>query len=201
MGLFPVGTVLVPGELLPLHIFEERYKDLIGQCLERDAPFVLLYADDDGGARDVGCTARVVDVVERFDDGRMNILVRGEEVVTVLDLTAGRSYLTGHVAPAPEDLDPGGEAPATRELFRRAVTASGAPESMADEADDPLSYAIAARVEMPAAAKQRILELRSERERLAALADVLSQALRGLEEVEEIRRRASGNGEVERRPG
>ena len=78
LGLFPLGIALLPTELLPLHIFEDRYKELIGECLEEDGEFGLVYADDDG-IRDVGTRARVSEVITRFEDGRLNILVEGGE--------------------------------------------------------------------------------------------------------------------------
>jgi Lon protease-like protein len=74
LGLFPLGIVLLPTEQLPLHIFEERYKELIGECIDDDGEFGLVYADDDG-LRDLGTRARVVEVLARFEDGRLNILV------------------------------------------------------------------------------------------------------------------------------
>ena len=82
IGLFPLASVLVPGELMPLHIFEERYKSLVADCRQEDGEFVLLYSDSDG-ARELGTTARVVEVLETFDDGRMNIVIQGGEVVRV----------------------------------------------------------------------------------------------------------------------
>ena len=89
IGLFPLAAVLVPGELMPLHIFEERYKRLIRDCEHEAQEFAILFADDDG-TREVGCTAEIVEVTERFDDGRLNLVVRGAEVVRVLELTRGR---------------------------------------------------------------------------------------------------------------
>ena len=72
--MFPLGLVLLPTERLPLHIFEERYKELIGECIEHESEFGLVYADDDG-IRDVGTRARVTEVLTRFEDGRMNVLI------------------------------------------------------------------------------------------------------------------------------
>jgi len=74
--LFPLGLVLLPGELVPLHIFEERYKQMIGECLDEQREFGILWLADDA-LKDVGCTARITRVLERFDDGRMNIVVEG----------------------------------------------------------------------------------------------------------------------------
>src|SRR5690242_11300326 len=104
IGLFPLAAVLVPGELMPLHIFEERYKRLIRDCEHESQEFAILYADD-GGARELGCTAEVVEVTERFDDGRLNLVVRGGEIVRVLELTRGRMYLTGRVEPVADEDD------------------------------------------------------------------------------------------------
>ena len=89
LGLFPLGIVLLPTEHLPLHIFEERYKELIGECLEGEGEFGLVYADDDG-LRDVGTRARVIEVLTEFEDGRLNILVEGGERFRLTELTDGR---------------------------------------------------------------------------------------------------------------
>src|SRR5436305_13186982 len=75
--LFPLELVLLPEDVLPLHIFEDRYKLMIGSCLEEDSEFGIIWLADDG-LRDVGCSARVAQVLDRMDDGRMNILARGE---------------------------------------------------------------------------------------------------------------------------
>src|SRR5207244_5641808 len=80
LGLFPLGVVLLPTERVPLHIFEPRYKELIGECLESEGEFGLVLADDDG-LREVGTRAAVTDVLHRFPDGRMNVVVEGGEGV------------------------------------------------------------------------------------------------------------------------
>jgi Lon protease-like protein len=196
IGIFALGTVLSPGELLPLHIFEERYKELIGECVEDDRPFLLLFTDDEG-TREVGCTARVVEVLERFDDGRMNIVVEGESIVQVIELTRGRSFTTGRVVELEDDLDAGDEREAALTIFRRFAAAAGLEEEgeLEDHAG-PLSYAIMARVEFPPAEKQSVIEMRAERSRLMALIELLARGMQALQQVEEIRRRAQGNGKV-----
>ncbi len=78
LPIFELPLVLLPGELVPLHIFEERYKRMIAHCLEDGEPFGIVFRDGEGGARRVGCEARVTEVTERFDDGRLNIIVTGE---------------------------------------------------------------------------------------------------------------------------
>ena len=89
LGLFPLKVVLLPTEQIPLHIFEPRYKELIGECIEDDAEFGLVLSDDEG-LRQVGTRARVTDVLERFDDGRLNVVVEGGERFRLVELTTGR---------------------------------------------------------------------------------------------------------------
>src|SRR5919197_2947921 len=152
IGLFPLASVLVPGELMPLHIFEERYKSLVSDCRQDDGEFALLYSDAEG-ARELGTTARVVEVLETFDDGRMNIVIQGGEVVRVVELTRGRAYLTGNVEAAEDDPSAGDEATSALDLYRRIAEATGQEPDpdIGGESPGALSYAIAARVDFPAA--------------------------------------------------
>lgn len=198
LGLFPLGIVLLPTEQLPLHIFEERYKELIGECLDSDAEFGLVYADDDG-LRDLGTRARVTDVLTRFEDGRLNILVEGGERFRLTELTDGRSFSTGRVAPIMDDDDPA-EAPAVEEALRlfeqlRELTAS---EVDAPANDTPqLSFALAAKVELPADDKLGLLAETSERARLELVQDLLTNAVLTAQRVKRASERASTNGKVD----
>jgi Lon protease-like protein len=197
IGIFALGTVLAPSELLPLHIFEERYKELIGDCLAAEEPFLVVYTDEEG-TRELGCTARVTEVLERFEDGRMNILVEGGELLRVVEVTRGRPYTTGLVEQVEDDLAVGDERDATLSAYREFAAASGIEldEGELEVQELPLSYVIMSRIDFPAADKQRILELRSERERLAALVELLRRGLESLKQLEQIRRRAQTNGKV-----
>src|SRR6476469_1595979 len=113
IGLFPLGIVLLPTEQVPLHIFEPRYRELIAECLEGEQPFGLVFADDDG-LRRTGTLASVVEVVERFEDGRLNIVVEGGDRFRLLQLTDGRSFHTGTVEPLADNDDPPDPADVTR---------------------------------------------------------------------------------------
>ena len=195
-GIFALPTVLVPGELMPLHIFEPRYRELIGECLDTGDQFLLLYSDDEG-TREVGCTAEVTELVERFDDGRLNIVVQGVDVVRVVEITRGRSFTTAVAVDADEDLSVGDEGDAALELYRQIAAAGGGdPDEDLTALSTPLSYSIMARVDFPAEEKQRVLELRSERERMMAIIDLLARGLQALARIEQIRERAAGNGRV-----
>ena len=104
IGLFPLALVLLPTERVPLHIFEPRYKELIGECLELEQEFGLVLADEDG-LRPVGTRASVTDVLHRFPDGRMNIVVEGGERFRLVRLTSGRSFDTAEVEPLEDEED------------------------------------------------------------------------------------------------
>ncbi|MDX6638268.1 MAG: hypothetical protein QOJ01_1779 [Solirubrobacterales bacterium] len=189
--------MLLPGELMPLHIFEERYKRMIGDCVERSIPFGIVFRDSDG-ARNVGCEARVTEVLKRFDDGRMDIVVTGERPFRVLDRFESDNYPAGEVEPVaePAEDEPGKEADMAREAFAELVErVSGEPPDRAElDAED--AYGIAGRVELPPETKQRLLELRSEHERMRLLGDALDALVGALERSSEIAERAKMNGKV-----
>jgi Lon protease-like protein len=201
LPIFELPVVLLPGELMPLHIFEERYKRMIGHCLETEEPFGIVLRDDELGARRIGCTARVTEVIERFDDGRLNIVVAGELPFRVLERFETSEYPAGEVAPVPgadaEDdaADPtlGDDARAAfADLVRRV---SGSPPD-AEELAECDSYDLAARVELPVETKQRLLELRSEDERMETLGEALRDLVQTLRRSREIAERARMNGKV-----
>jgi len=136
LPIFELPLVLLPGEQVPLHIFEEPYKRMVGTSLEQGEPFGVVLRDDEG-ARSVGCTARIDDVTERFDDGRMNIVVRGEAPFKVLDRFESPEYPTGEVELVvdedvpPIDKDAAASArDAFAELAERATGARPEPEEL-----------------------------------------------------------------------
>ncbi len=197
LGLFPLGMVLLPTERVPLHIFEERYKELIDECVELGGEFGLVYADEDG-LREVGCRASVLEVLERFEDGRMNVVVEGRDRFRVVRHTSGRSFSTAHVeAVGDEDARVAPES-AARALhaFKKLVEIVEAEVELPDPLSPQLSYELAGRVELEPEAKQELLELRSERARLERVAELLEGAAASVALAEEARRRASGNGKV-----
>jgi Lon protease-like protein len=199
LPLFELPIVLLPGELMPLHIFEERYKRMIGHCLETEEPFGVVLRDDDGSARRVGCTARVTEVLERFEDGRMDILVTGEEPFRVLERFDGTEYPAGEVeaialsSSEPGDADAADDA---REAFADLVRRVSGSEPEIDELSESDAYAIAARVELPVLTKQRLLELRSEAERMKLLGQALHDLVGMLKRSREIAEAAKMNGKV-----
>ena len=195
IGLFPLGIVLLPTELTPLHIFEERYKELIGECIEHDGEFGLVYADDDG-AREIGTRAKVVHVLERFDDGRLNIIVAGGSRFRVSALTRGRSFITAEVEPLEDEPAVPSPEAAQRALdaFRALAEAVEAEPTEPDPTSPELSFELAARVELPTPPKQDLLELRNEPARLRLVARLLDDARQVVLMQQHLAERARRNG-------
>ena len=198
LPIFELPVVLLPGELMPLHIFEERYKRMIGHCLEAEEPFGIVFRDDDGSARRVGCTARVTEVLEQFDDGRMDIVVTGGEPFRVLDRREAGEFPVGDVeaVEAGESESDADAAEAARQAFAELVERVSGSELDSGELDSSDAYAIAARVELPAETKQRLLELRSEDERMRTLSAALDTLIDTLARSREIAEQAKMNGKV-----
>jgi Lon protease-like protein len=198
IGLFPLNLVLVPGEQAPLHVFEPRYRELIGECLDFGNDFGLVLEDDEG-LREVGTRCNVVEVIDRFPDGRLNVVVEATERFQLLELTDGHTYRTAEIETLPDESDTPSEDEVEDVLaaYARVVAAAEAELDDLDLDADSVAYQIAARIDFGTVVKQGLLELRSERERVVKLAPMLNQAAEAVEREREIRTRASGNGRVE----
>lgn len=198
LGLFPLGIVLLPTEQIPLHIFEPRYRELIEECLETGEEFGFVLADDDGALAEIGTRARVTEVLERFDDGRLDVVVEGGERFRLLGLTEGRAFQTAEVAPVDDVDDPAGpdEIARVMALFDRLLELTGAIVERPEPDAERISFAVAARFEFAPELKQGLLSLLSERERVGMLGDVLETAAETVEREQEIAARAATNGKV-----
>jgi Lon protease-like protein len=198
IGLFPLGLVLLPGERVPLHIFEPRYRELMGECLDEGREFGLVLGGDDS-IEEIGTSAAVVTVIDRFDDGRLNIVVEGRERFRILAETSGRSFRTARIEPVHDS----GEDPRDDEVERCLAAYRGVVEAAGEELVEPdpgsegLAFWIGARVDFGPEIKQELLELTSERERVNRVAGLLARARVTLAWARTAQERASGNGRVE----
>ncbi len=200
--LFPLGIVALPSESVPLHIFEERYRVMIARCLEagpdsRGRQFGIVWLSDEE-LKLVGCACEVEEVLERMEDGTMNILARGTRPFRLLSRQDDLPYPAGEIEFLAEiEEEPDDEAAtATRELYRDLVAQATDRELSEEELLELDAYGMAATVEFGVEAKQELLELRSENARLRLLAMLLSAALERLETLERAQARALSNGKV-----
>ncbi len=201
LGLFPLPLVLLPGEILPLHIFEERYKALIGECRRGGGVFGVVLSEDDEMARK-GCTAAVHEVLEELDDGRLNILVEGRERFALGELIEPEDPETGYLRGRIElfdDIDETAPPQAPSEelavdLFRRMVGLMGVDDPREPRSPGRLSFRLASAVDFGQPLKQRLLESRSETERLDLLIAVMKALIPGLELRKQREQAIRGNG-------
>jgi ATP-dependent Lon protease len=195
--LFPLNVVLLPGAELPLHIFEPRYRQMVKDCLQEKSEFGMLLALDKGVAR-VGCTAEIVQVTKRYDDGRMDIVTAGRAPFRVVELFNDDPLLEGHVDYLEDREMPGN--PRTQrelvELFEACHTLifDDYPKNLEGAATEELSYLVAATLPMDLLWKQQILELRSEADRQERLVAYLREWAPHLQKKGVMRQRAGGNG-------
>jgi Lon protease-like protein len=200
--LFPLGIVALPSEGVPLHIFEDRYLRMIERCLDGAAgtierSFGILWLSDEE-LKQVGCSCEVEHVLERTADGRMNILARGVQPFRLLERQDDLPYPAG-VVEFLSDEEPDSEpdvARGARELYRELVLQATDREIGSEELAQMSAYRMAATVEFETAAKQGLLELRSESARMRQLAVMLQTALARLELLERAQARARSNGKV-----
>jgi Lon protease-like protein len=195
--LFPLNVVLLPGAELPLHIFEPRYREMVRNALENKAEFGMLLALPSGMAP-LGCTAEIMEVLKREDDGAMDILTVGRAPFRVLELFAEAPLLEGHVeyltdcelplsTPVPKAL---------LELYETCYTLvfGDYPEDLGDDLPASPSYLIAGILPMDLLCKQQILELRSEAARQDHLLSYLREWAPHLQKAASVREHAGGNG-------
>jgi Lon protease-like protein len=189
LPLFPLELVLLPHVNLPLHIFEERYKEMIGDCLKNQWEFGILAVLGES-VKPIGCTASITEVLQKFPDGRMNILTRGRRRFEVSDLNEDRSYLRGK----PSFFEDDEEAASLGDLPNRAVELYDQLRKVVElenevfheprptAADMQLSFRLMAGLPADLSWKQDLLELRSERERLTRVIQFFEQLVQHLEQ-------------------
>ncbi len=199
LALFPLNVVLFPGMRLPLHIFEERYKEMIGACVDREVPFGIILIKEGQEVGDpaepfqVGTTARISQV-ERLEEGRLNILTQGERRFELLEVIRQLPYLVARVQYLEEEPGEGSssaveEARGEYSTFMRHLTSlAGGWTSSVEVPQDPvqLSFAVAASlsssVELPRDVRQQLLEAPTARERLEKVLPLLKRGNEVLQE-------------------
>ena len=195
--LFPLGLVALPTELVPLHIFEERYKTMMARVLEEEGEFGIVWVSDDG-LRPIGCACEVAEVLERMPDGRLNLVARGTRAFRIERRQDELAYPAGVVefledrAEEPDD----DAAAAAHAIYADLVAQATDRTPDADEVGAMSAYEMAATVDFGLEAKQGLLDLRSESARLKLVTRLFRGAIKRLDFVERAPARARSNGKV-----
>jgi Lon protease-like protein len=195
LPLFPLDVVLFPGTPLPLHIFEPRYKEMIGECLDRNEPFGVVRAMEQGIA-DVGCTAEIVAVTKQYPDGRLDIVSEGRKRFEVLQLNHERSFLRADVLIVDDEPSVPSQQETGRaaQLHAQIMKLAGAVQDLSAANMAMLSFYLAGSLPLDLDFKQKLLALRSESERVVVLADYIEALLPRLHRAAHARQTAGGNG-------
>lgn len=197
LPLFPLDVVLFPGAPLPLHIFEPRYKEMITECLEQKKPFGMVRAKENAVA-EVGCSAVILNVMKRYEDGRLDISSEGRQRFAIVELNHDRPFLQAEVTwfeddePAPIDNK---EAESALQLHEQLLAVLG-QDAEINPQKHPLSFQLASQLPVDLDFKQAILEMKSEAERIETLVEYYKATIPKVEKTLKARERASGNGHV-----
>ena len=188
LPIFPLELVLLPGVPLPLHIFEPRYKEMIGECLEQKKPFGVVRASSEGVA-DIGCTAEIMSVTKKYDDGRLDILTRGVERFEVIHVNDERSFLQAEISVMEDEPDKPAAQMVTQAVRLHAEIAklAGTELSGPDEHAANLSFLLAGSLPLDLDFKQSLLSTLSEAKRLEAVVGYLEAVLPGLRRAAKAR--------------
>lgn len=206
LPLFPLEIVLLPEAPLHLHIFEERYKQMIGECLRAkeqaagQEEFGVVLAENNQVST-AGCAARIVNVTRKYPDGRLDIFTVGARRFEILYTDQERSYLRGGVeffeddegSDTPDDDEADRAIELFREIMQRLHKSSDIPIHL-PRPYRHLSFRIAAPLPLDLDFKQRLLTLRDESERLRQTARVIELLIPRLDRIQQTRAKAGGNG-------
>jgi Lon protease-like protein len=196
LPLFPLDVVLLPGTPLPLHVFEPRYKEMISECLADKQPFGVVRAKQEGVA-DIGCTAEIITVTKKYEDGRMDIVTEGRRRFEVMQVDQERSFLRAEVVYLDDEAEraTGEEVAQALKLHGEILKLAGAePERAVDLDQRTLSFRLAGSLPLDLDFKQTLLGMNSESARIHALISCFETILPNLRRAVHARQKAGGNG-------
>jgi Lon protease-like protein len=202
ISLFPLNVVLLPGAILPLHIFEPRYRQMVQRCLEQKCEFGVLLGLPKGIVR-VGCTAEVTEVVKRYNDGRMDIITVGRSPFRITELVNADAYANDELLEGDvdflDDREHNTDPRTQQELMQlfevcHTLIFQDYPRNIEGQAAEYPSFVVASALPLDPMCKQQILELRSEADRQQRLVGYLREWAPHLQKQGKARAKAGGSG-------
>ena len=195
--LFPLGLVALPHELVPLHVFEERYRIMFDELLEGEGEFGVVWSTETG-TRAIGCACEIEQVLERMEDGRLNVLTRGTRPFRIVAHQPDMPYPAATVEFLEDkaEIEDEDAADAARAAYAELVVEATDTEPDVDELAGKSAYEMAATVDFGLDAKQGLLDLRSENARMRLVTRLFRAAIKRLDFVERAQARARSNGKV-----
>ncbi|MES3629880.1 MAG: LON peptidase substrate-binding domain-containing protein [Longimonas sp.] len=197
LPLFPLGLVLYPNEQVPLHIFEERYKDLMAFCTTHDVPFGIVLAHE-GNLASVGCTAYIKRILKRYENGSADLIAEGDERFQIEEVYDDRaSYYTADVTLLEDTSTAIDEATRERMITQHMKLLELAGRTVRPDlyqTDRRLSFVLAQNAGLSLEQKQEVLQLSNEIERVNYLVEHFERLIPQVEEQEDVQRRVKSNG-------
>ena len=196
LPLFPLEIVVFPGAPLPLHIFEPRYKEMIGECLAQNRAFGMVRAKENALSA-IGCSATIVTVIRKYEDGRLDIAAEGAQRFEIIQVNQERSFLQAEVAFFEDETSTVSKnaTDAVIQLHEQLFAVLGQTVEIERDADF-LSFHLAQDLPVDLDFKQTLLEMKSEAERVETLTEYYRATIPKIETSLRVRQRASGNGHV-----
>jgi ATP-dependent Lon protease len=195
--LFPLDMVLFPGQAVPLHIFEPRYREMTRHCIDTQSPFGIVHVNGVTLAQ-TGCSAMIMKILKEYEDGRSDILTAGQSAFQLIRTHDEKPYMEADVQYLEEDFTAVDSTIAARleQLFNQChqLLYGEDPPRFETEGGISLAYHVASELPVDMAVRQRLLEIRSEAERQLRLVAHLVDWYPQLQEREHVRGKAAGNG-------
>ena len=197
LPLFPLQVVLFPAAQLPLHIFEPRYREMVGRAIDQKSEFGVIFAEETT-VSSVGCTALVEQVTKRYEDGRFDIMTRGRQRFRALELDQEKDYLRARIdffQDESAESAPRGVVEEARHLAYEVAQTLNATIPKDLDVDEPqASFALAAVLPLELKFKQQLLGQRSEPQRIRTLVDYLGKVLERARVTQRMQSLARTNG-------
>jgi ATP-dependent Lon protease len=195
--LFPLDIVLFPGQAMPLHIFEPRYRQMTRECIDAQSPFGIVYASG-GNLAHTGCSAMIVKILKEYEDGRSDILTAGQNAFRLVRTLDEKAYLQADVQYLEEDFTEVDSVISERledlcNQCHQILYGEDAPR-FETKGGISLAYHVASELPVDAAVRQGLLEIRSEAARQGQLVAHLAEWYLQLQKREHVRGKAGGNG-------
>ena len=196
LPLFPLEIVVFPGAPLPLHIFEPRYKEMIGECLSQNRAFGMVRAKENAVSA-IGCSASIIEVIKKYEDGRLDIAAEGAQRFEIIQVNQERSFLQAEVTFFEDEPSVVSQSATDSvvQLHEQLFAVLGQTVEV-ERGAAYLSFRLAQDLPVDLDFKQTLLEMKSEAERVEILTEYYRATIPKIENSLRVRQRASGNGHV-----
>ena len=169
LKLFPLSIVAFPSKVIPLHIFEERYKKLINECIEQKSEFGVIYQNNKGLAK-LGCTVSVNKIVNRYPDGRMDIVSVGNKIFKLEDQSLIDEITVGDISYLPEPIPlPNQIFDSLKEKYIKLLITLGLKENIDYHLSKTMTFELLEMIQLSSQFELELLLINSEKERAEVL--------------------------------